>query len=388
MKSLLLILTNLKYFAPVWVFASLNMVTGTWVLYLPYIKMKFALNDWQIGIALFFLALGILVAIPLVPVITKKIGVGKSTFLGILMYALLFNIPLLVPGFNMLCVSLFFVGIFSGFTDVAMNALIATIEQRDKTYFMSAAHGFFSLGGFLGAGAGSILIGVFAAPFWHMFIICSFVIFTNVLLARQYTRVKDTTVASNGKSGGFKKLRPLAVLAFVAFIVMCNEGAVEHWSNLFLFDIVKVSEGMAGLGLIAFSLCMTLGRFFGDGISHTFGSIKVIIYGCVLSIVAYVLIITSDLYISVFGFGLLGLGLSVIIPEIFRLAIRTKNMDTSVAISFVSGVGFLGFLLGPVMIGFISNMTNLIMSYVFLSILVLTAIFLTYFKLKPLSNSQ
>ena len=130
MNSLRLILTNLKYFAPVWVFASLNMVTGTWVLYLPYIKTKFALNDGQVGLALFCLALGILVVIPLVPIITKRIGVGKSTFLGILLYAILFNIPLVVTSFTLLCVSLFIAGIFSGFTDVAMNALVATIENR------------------------------------------------------------------------------------------------------------------------------------------------------------------------------------------------------------------------------------------------------------------
>lgn len=387
MKSLKLILTNLKYFAPVWVFASLNMVTGTWVLYLPYVKTKFALNDGQIGLALFCLALGILVAIPLVPIITKKIGVGKSTFLGILMYALLFNIPLLVPSFTLLGVSLFFAGIFSGFTDVAMNALVVTIENRDKTNFMSAAHGFFSLGGFLGAGIGSILIGIIATPFWHMLIIFGFVVFTNLLLAKHYSHIKDAPIASKEKTGGLKKLRPLVVLAFVAFIIMCNEGAVEHWSNLFLYDIVKVSESVAGLGFIAFSLCMTLGRFLGDGVSQKYGPIKVIIYGCIISLGSYVLILTSTLYVSVLGFGILGLGLSVIIPELFRLAGRTKNIPTSVSISFVSGVGFLGFLVGPVIIGFISNISSLLIGYVFLAILIAWSIALTYFKLKPASKS-
>lgn len=74
-------------------FASLNIVTGTWVLYLPYVKTKFGLNDGQIGLSLFCLALGILVAIPLVPIVNKKIGLGKSTFFGLVIYALLFNLP-------------------------------------------------------------------------------------------------------------------------------------------------------------------------------------------------------------------------------------------------------------------------------------------------------
>lgn len=382
MRSLKLILTDFKFFAPVWVFASLNIVTGTWVLYLPFIKTKFGLNDGQIGLALFFLAFGILLAIPLVPIINNKIGLGRSTFFSLLIYALLFNLPLVVQDFILLCSSLFIIGVFSGFTDVSMNALVSTIEKREGTNFMSAAHGFFSLGGFLGAGLGSVLIGYFMEPIWHMSMIFAFVFLSNIILVKHYYQVSDVTVGEKEKTRGIKKLRPLLVLAIVAFIIMCNEGAVEHWSNLFLFDVVKVSQGMAGLGFIAFSLFMTLGRFLGDGISEKYGAIKVIVYGCAIAIGAYFLILTSHFYISVIGFGLLGLGLSVIIPELFRLAGRTKNLPTSVSISFVSGVGFLGFLLGPVIIGFISNFTNLLMSYVFLTTLVVLALSLTHIKLR------
>ena len=54
LESLKQILSNKKYFAPAWVFASINFIMGTWVLYLPHIKIKFLLNDEQIGEALFF----------------------------------------------------------------------------------------------------------------------------------------------------------------------------------------------------------------------------------------------------------------------------------------------------------------------------------------------
>jgi fucose permease len=145
MKSLLLILSNLRYFAPSWVFSSLNILIGTWVLYLPHIKLKFDLNDSQIGFALFFTALGLLIAIPFVPYINKKIGTGHSTKWGIIVFALLFNLPLLAPSYTLLCASLLIIGIFSGFTDVSMNALVSNIEKKDRRNFMSEAHGFFSL---------------------------------------------------------------------------------------------------------------------------------------------------------------------------------------------------------------------------------------------------
>ena len=383
MKSLLLILSNLRYFAPSWVFSSLNILIGTWVLYLPHIKMKFDLNDSQIGLALFFTALGLLISIPFVPYVNKKIGTGRSTKFGIIIFALLFNLPLITPTYTLLCTSLLVLGVFSGFTDVSMNALVSNIEKKDKQNFMSAAHGFFSLGGFIGAGLGSVLILVFANPTYHMLLISSLVIISNLVLSKHYENNEESVQeAPSEKSNIFKNIKPILGLSIVAFIIMFNEGAVEHWSNLFLFDTVHVSESQAGLGFVIFSLTMTVGRFFGDGISSKMGAIKTISYGCIIAVLSYALILTSNIYSSILGFGILGLGLSVIIPEIFRLAGQAKGIHTSVAISVVSGIGFIGFLIGPVLLGLISNWSSLLMSYVFLLLLVIAAYLLVLFPIQ------
>jgi fucose permease len=383
MKSLKLILSDLRYFASSWVFACVNILTGTWILYLPFIKQKFDLNDGQIGFALFFTALGLLISIPFVPYINKKIGVGRSTKTGIIALALLFNLPLIVPTYISLCVCLLIIGVFSGFTGISMNALVATIEKKENQNFMSATHGFFSLGGFIGAGVGSLLMSQFSNPSFHMLGISVFIILTSFVLAKNYENIKNIPVQESiEKVSVYRYLKPLLVLSLIAFIIMFNEGAVEHWSNLFLFDVVQVSESKAGLGFIIFSLNMTIGRFLGDGVSHKIGAIKTIVFGSVVAFIAYMLIITANLYVSVLGFGLLGFGLSVIIPEIYRLAGKTKEIDTSLAISFVSGFGFVGFLIGPVLLGAISNWSTLSTSYLFLSLLLIIAFFLALFGLK------
>lgn len=384
MNSLRLILSNWKYFAPAWVFASLNIMTGTWVLYLPHVKSKFELNDAQIGMALFCLALGLLISIPFIPYLNKKIGVGRSTKIGILIYALLFNLPLAVSSYLALCGSLLVIGVFSGFTDIAMNALVSTIEKTEKKHFMSAAHGFFSLGGFIGAGVGSILITLFLNPIWHMFFVSAFIILTNLFLSKYYQSIREEEVTKQEEKGKYNNIQPLIGLAMVAFIIMFNEGAVEHWSNLFLFDIVNVAESRAGLGFIAFSLCMTLGRFLGDNLSEKFGTVNIMSYGCLISFVAYFLILTSNFILTVMGFGLLGLGLSVIIPEVFRLAGQTEGVPASKGISIVSGIGFVGFLIGPVLLGFISNWSNLVLSFGFLSFSIIIALCLVLFNLKKM----
>lgn len=384
MNSLRLILSNYQYFSPAWVFASVNIIMGTWVLYLPHIKIKLSLNDAEIGIALFCLALGILLSISFVPYFNKRFGVGRSTKFGILLFALLFNFPLISPNYILLCSSLFFCGIFSGFTDVSMNALVSIIEKRDTKHFMSAAHGFFSLGGFIGAGLGSLILVYFSNPFWHMLSISCVILFTNLALSKNYQSVKEINTEQDKEKGNLKNLKLLIGLSIVAFIIMSNEGAVEHWSNLYLFEIVNVSEYKAGAGFIAFSFTMTLGRFMGDEISKKIGSINIIMLGCLIAALGYMFILTANLYSTVIGFGILGLGLSVIVPELFRLASQTRGVNASVGISIVSGIGFIGFLIGPVLIGFISNASSLKTSYIFLMILIIIAILLSFFHLKKI----
>ncbi len=358
-------------------------MTGTWVLYLPHIKNKFLLNDGQIGMALFSLALGLLISIPFIPTINQKIGIGNSTKIGVLLYALSFNFPLIAPSYFVLCGCLFLTGILSGFTDVSMNALVSTIEKNDAKHFMSSAHGFFSLGGFIGAGIGSILMTLLANPVLHMLFISVFIFFSNWYFSKYYEKIVDEKVVETKSSKNkFKNVRPLLGLSIVAFIIMINEGAVEHWSNLFLFDVVQVQESQAGYGFIAFSLLMTLGRFLGDGISEKIGAFNIISAGTAIAFMGYLCVVSANFYLSIIGFGVLGLGLSVVIPEIFRLAGTTKGVPSSVGISLVSGIGFLGFLIGPVLLGFISNWSNLTSSFTFLAFSIIIAFALVLFGLK------
>lgn len=383
MKSLRLILSNLIYFAPSWVFSSINILIGTWILYIPFIKLKFALNDAEVGFALFFTALGLLIAIPFIPKINNKIGLGKSTKIGIIGLAIVYNLPLLASNYVFLCGSLFMIGVLSAFTGVSLNALTATIEKREQQNFMSAAHGFFSLGGFVGASVGTFYMSQYSNPQIHILGISIFVIISNLFLAKNYASILvDEKKEEKRKGSFFKNIKPLLALSIIAFIILFNEGAVEHWSNLYLFDVVKVTNGKAGLGFVIFSLTMTLGRFLGDGFSKQLGSRKTILFATLIAVFAYVSIITTNYFASLFGFGLLGFGLSVIIPEVYRLAGKNEKLEISFAISIVSGIGFIGFLIGPVILGTISNFSSLVMSYVFLAVLTSIAFGLALFGLK------
>ncbi|WP_422107158.1 MFS transporter [Winogradskyella sp.] len=382
MDSLKLILSRKRYFSVVWVFCSLNIMFGTWILYIPQVKQKLVLNDSQIGFAMFCLALGVLCFIPLVPIISKKIGIGKSTFFGICVFSMVFLIPVVAHTYILLCAALFMVGMFSGFTDVTMNTLVSELEKRDEVNFMSAAHGFFSLGGAIGALLGTFLMVYIEVPLFHLSLMAIIVVVTNLILVSQYFKIRETETRKSEDKLPLKSFRPLVVLALLAMIVMGNEGAIEHWSSIYFTEVIAVaSDNMVGLGFTVFSIMMTVGRFFGDGISEKIGSVRIIVLGCSLAALGYVFVLLSHLILSAIGFGIIGLGLSVVIPELLRVAGKTEHISASKSISFVSGVGFVGFLVGPIILGYISDYFDLQISFSFLLVLILLAVVLTRLKL-------
>ncbi len=381
MKFVFKIICNPRYFAPLFVFSSLNIITGTWILYIPFIKEKLFLNDAEIGIALFSFAIGALTTIPFSPKIIQYFGTGKITGAGIILFVFFYLFPILSNSHNQLCFSLFIVGLFSSITNIAMNTLVAEIEKKDSINFMSTAHGFFSLGGVIGAGIGSFLMPLFTKPLYHFSIIIFLLIISNLLLLKKYYTITSFTQKKNKKIS-FKNLELLFPLALIGIIISGNEGSIEHWSSLFLKDEVHIkTEKLMGFGFLFFSFFMMLGRFFGDIISNKIGSIKIILYGFTIAIIGYSLVLIKQFTITIIGFSLLGIGLSVIYPEIIRFASKAKKHDATTAISFVSGIGFLGFLNAPVVIGYISKLSNLSTSFKVLAATCFIGI-LIIFKLK------
>lgn len=376
MESLRLILSRKRYFAPVWVFASINIMVGTWVLYIPKVKERLGIDDGDIGMALFCYAVGGLLAVTFSSKIIDAIGTGKATLYGILVFSCLFLFPIVAPSLTLLCASLVFAGMSSAFTDIAMNALVTELEKEDEVHFMSAAHAFFSLGGVLGAGIGSLLIGYITMPFTHVLGVAIVLIITNIVLSPHFIKIKGVAAKKEEKGSVLKLIKPLFVLTVIAFIVMGSEGSLEQWSKLYLQDIVEVRiEWLAGFGFVIFSAAMTLGRFFGDGISARLGSYRIIIYGLLIAIGGYVAILSAVQGLSLVGFGLVGIGFSVIIPELFRLAGKAKGMTASQGISIVAGMGFVGFMAGPAIMGSLADAFSLWASYLALGVASAIALF-------------
>ncbi len=376
MKSLRLILSNPRYFAPAWVFASLNIWFGTWAIYIPTVKENLGIDKSQLGIAIFFLSLGVFTVFPVAAKIINKLGVGKATWYGVLLSSIAALFPLIAPNYYVLMGSLFLFGASNGFTDISMNTLVTELEKEDKQNFMSAAHGFFSLGGVL-AGMGSFLIVYLGNPALHMLIVVIVVLIINYLLYKNYFHITAAPVEKEPFS--LKLFKPLLVIGIVSFVVMGGEGAIVDWSGLFLKEISLAPEGLWGAGFLAFSITMTTGRFLGDSISQKIGSVKIVALGTIIAIVGYFAVLSTYTHLAILGFGLVGLGFSVIIPELFRIGGNVKGIDSSQGVAFIAGTGYAGFLVAPPILGFLADSSSLITSFIVLLACAVLVLFATFF---------
>ena len=241
-----------------------------------------------------------------------------------------------------------------------MNTLVTEIEKEDKQHFMSAAHGFFSLGGVL-AGMGSFLILLIGNPAWHMLGVIVLVFGINLYFRNHYVHIKAAPVEKEGFS--LKLFRPLLILGIVSFMVMGGEGAVVDWSGLYLQEIANAPEFLIGSGFLAFSVTMTLGRFMGDAISARIGSVKIVALGSAIAVLGYLAVLSTAIYAVIAGFGLIGLGFSVIIPELFRIGGKVKGVDSSQGIAFIAGAGYSGFLTAPPVLGYLAENFSLKTSF-------------------------
>ncbi len=363
MKSLRLILSNPRYFAPAWVYASLNILFGTWAIYIPTVKENLEIDKSQLGIAIFFLSLGVFTIFPMAAKIINKMGVGKATWYGVVLICVSGVLPLLATNYYTLMAALFFFGATHGFTDIAMNTLVTELEKEDKQNFMSAAHGFFSLGGVL-AGLGSFLILLIGNPVLHMLLAVAIVLVINLSLYKNYYRIVAAPLEKRPFS--LKLFKPLLVIGIVSFMVMGGEGAIIDWSGLYLKEISLAPEALWGLGFLAFSITMTTGRFLGDSLSQRIGSVKIVALGSVVAILGYLAVLSTQTYVVIFGFALIGLGFSVIIPELFRIGGNVKGIESSQGIAFIAGTGYSGFLMAPPILGFLADSSSLVLSFVVL----------------------
>jgi MFS family permease len=105
---------------------------------------------------------------------------------------------------------------------------------------------------------------------------------------------------------------------------------------------------------------MATGRFLGDWVTMKVGKQKTLLGSGILTAAGLLIAVIFPYFqTAVFGFLLVGLGVSSVVPLIYSSAGKSRLLSPGVAIAAVSTIGYLGFLFGPPFIGFIAQLSTL-----------------------------
>ncbi|HEX5026771.1 MAG TPA: MFS transporter, partial [Agriterribacter sp.] len=164
--------------------------------------------------------------------------------------------------------------------------------------------------------------------------------------------------------------RYIITLGAIAFACMICEGTMFDWSGIYFEKVIQAPPYLTRLGYIAFMLTMTIGRLSADRLVTRFGVQRILRCSGVF-IISGMLIAILFPYVgtATTGFLIVGIGTSSVVPMAYSLAGKSKNILPGIALAMVSSIGFLGFLIGPPLIGFISELTNLRVSFTLIAIL-------------------
>jgi MFS family permease len=338
-------------------FASNGLTISSWVVHIPVLKEQLQLNDQMLGFALLGAGLGSLLTMWISGWLMARYSSRTIALLSGILFPVSLMGPALATGFWSLAIALVLMGGANGLMDIAMNSQAASYERLIGRPVMSSFHAGWSLSCWCGSLCGSLFL---AEPGWlilHLPLIA--------LIGSGLTIVANRRLLSTERSRKNAAILSfprgiLAVFGLLCLIVMMTEGAVADWAGVHLRVEYRVAESMTVFGYNAFSLCMTAGRFAGDRLAHSFGRKGVIVVSAAVStlgLVSAALAPTS--WLCVAGFALTGCGMANLVPLLFSLAAVRAGTDVERATSSVFATGYLGFLIGPPLVGLISNHTSL-----------------------------
>ncbi len=347
---------------------GMGLCFATWASRIPTIKTALHLSDGHLGTILFALPVGQLTMMMFSGRLVTRFGSHRILPFSVIMYTFsLTNLGLATSAWQ-LALGLFAFGIFGNLTNIAINTQGVYTEGLFKRTIMSSFHGMWSLAGFTGALVGLGMLALDLNTYAHFLIVAAVVLLLVAFNFKFLIKAKEK-IKRVKKKRFSKPDKSLVLLGIIGFCSMASEGVMFDWSGVYFKDVIKVPGALVVLGYTSFMIMMASGRFFGDGLINKFGRIKVMqISGVMISTGLFTAVLFPYIIPATIAFMFVGLGVSTIVPTLYSIAGKHPTIPPGEALTAVSSVSFLGFLMGPPVIGYIAELSSLRFSFAFIGI--------------------
>ncbi|GAA2516718.1 MFS transporter [Streptomyces levis] len=344
---------------------------GMWVVQIPAIEERVGISHAALGGFLVLLGAGAFAGMQVGGRLSDRLGTRTVVPLAGVLCAATLVLPGLAGEPWALGAALLLFGFGNGTLDVSMNAHAVQVEKAYERPVMSAFHATFSVGGVLAALAGAAAVDIGWDPATTLGTAAGIGVVVALTAARGLLPAAPTAPAAEGDSPAGKRPVPgrIWLLAVLALLVMLCEGAANDWSVLHLEDVLGAPESTAALAYGTYAATMTAGRLLADRISARFGPVAVLRHGAALAAVGITAVALAPwIWVALTGWALFGLGLSGCIPQLFSAAGHADPSAAGTNVSRVAGLGYIGMLAGPAVIGWLTRLMALNHTFLLLTL--------------------
>ena len=370
-----------------------GLLMASWATRTPAIRDTLSVSTAGMGIVLFGLSIGSMSGILCSAWLVKRFGtrrVIRTTMFCAVLGMLIMSLALWLASSLLFSFGLMVFGGSFGSAEVAINVEGAVVEREMNKTVLPMMHGFYSFGTLIGAGIGIALTAAGLPATLHTLLAALVCI---VPIAVAIRAIPDGTGKSASRDGGraekgvpFYRDTQLMLIGVIVLAMAFAEGSASDWLPLLMVDGHGFSPTSGSLIYGGFTLGMTLGRFCGGWFIDRYSRVAVVRASAIMGALGIALIIFVDVdWIAGVSVILWGLGASLGFPLTISAASDT-GPDAPTRVSVVATTGYLAFLVGPPLLGFLGEHYGLRSAMLVVLILVLIAALVARAVAKPESQ--
>ncbi|WP_296194045.1 MFS transporter [uncultured Microbacterium sp.] len=360
------------------IFALSGLSVATWASRVPAIKAELGLDTLGVGLLLLSAGIASIIGLSLAPVVAARLGARTGMRIAMLVFAL--GVALVGIGAEavqspaVVAVGLAFFGLGNGSVDVMMNVEGAAIEQRQGGTLLPMFHAFFSLGTVIGASLGALAASLQIGVLPHALAIAVVIVVASFVTSAAVPRVDASDPTRSADAGAPRRsIRERLDIALSAWreprtyalgVIMLGmsfaEGGANDWLALGVTQGHGHGDALGAIGLAVFSASMTIARLAGGPLIDRFGRLATLRVLAVTAVIGMLMfILAPNVPLILIGAFLWGAGVSMGFP-LGMSAAADDPARAAARVSACATIGYVAFLAGPPLLGFLAEHLGLL----------------------------